>query len=71
MTLARIQSEWKSYRSCLSKVEKKAFDDMFALAKKHTMESSCAVRLDPFRPIVMSILLEHYMELKALRTLGE
>ena len=66
ITLAHEEAEWKVYRSYLNKEQKKAFDDMFGRVRNYCTPCSCAVRLVPFNPIALSILLEHYKELKEI-----
>jgi hypothetical protein len=58
------EKEWKSFRKYLSKYDKKAFDDMFSIARLYN--SACSYAAIPIRiyPIMMSIALLHYKFLK-------
>ncbi len=59
------ENEWKLFRKYLNKKgDKKAFDDMFSIAKLYN--SACSYAVNPIRiyPIMMSIVLHHYKILK-------
>jgi hypothetical protein len=58
------EKEWKSFRKYLNKNDKKAFDDMFSIARLYN--SACSYASIPIRifPIMMSIALHHYKLLK-------
>jgi hypothetical protein len=47
------EKEWKSYRKYLNKNDKKAFDDMFSIARLYN--SVCSYAVNPIRiyPIMM------------------
>jgi hypothetical protein len=54
------ENEWKLFRKYLNKKnDKKAFDDMFSIAKLYN--SACSYAVNPIRiyPIMMSIILYH------------
>ncbi len=57
------EKEWKSFRKYLNKNDKKAFDDMFSIARLYN--SACSNATIPIRiyPIMMSIALHHYKTL--------
>ena len=54
------EKEWKMFRKYLNKKDKKAFDDMFSIARLYN--SACSYSAIPIRiyPIMMSIVLHHY-----------
>jgi hypothetical protein len=54
------QNEWKAFRKCLDKSDRKAFDRMFSIA--HLYNSACSYSANPIRiqPIFMSIIFHHY-----------
>jgi hypothetical protein len=58
------EKEWKSFRKYLNKNDKKAFDDMFSIARLYN--SACSYDSIPIRiyPIMMSMALHHYKLLK-------
>jgi hypothetical protein len=60
-------AEWKDFRKALPKSDRKLFDDMFSISVLYN--SACVYCANPIRirPIIMSILLHHYKELKRLR----
>jgi hypothetical protein len=66
LALAEEESEWKDYRSHLDKRARKDFDDMFAMPRAYLSACSGAVKLVRLNPIKTSIVLHHFMELKAI-----
>ena len=54
------EKEWKLFRKYLNKKDRKAFDDMFSIARLYN--SACSYASIPIRiyPIMMSIALHHY-----------
>ena len=64
MVLAQERKEWKPFREGLDKSEKREFDEMWDIAKLYVSACSNSVQLMPFHPIVISILSNHYKELK-------
>jgi hypothetical protein len=64
IALAMEEAEWKPFRNALDKSERKKFDDMFGIPRLYITACSNSVQLVPFHPIVMSILLHHYKQLK-------
>jgi hypothetical protein len=59
------EEEWKSYKKYLNKKEeKKAFDNMFSIARLYN--SACSSAVNPIRiyPIIMSLILHRYKILK-------
>ena len=57
------EKEWKSFRKYLNKNDKKAFDEMFSIARLYN--SACSYASFPIRiyPIMMSIVFHHYKTL--------
>jgi hypothetical protein len=57
------EKEWKPFKKYLNKKDKKAFDDMFSIARLYN--SVCSYSLIPLRiyPIMMSIVFHHYKTL--------
>lgn len=65
--LDRIEFEWRDYRRGLSAEEQAAFDALFQKARAHASASSNAGRSEPMEAILLSMLLEHELELRKLR----
>ena len=57
------EKEWKMFRKYLNKKDKKAFDDMFSIARLYN--SACSYDSIPIRiyPIMMSIIFHRYKTL--------
>jgi len=55
------QNEWKAFRKCLDKSDRKAFDRMFSIA--HLYNSANPIRI---HSIFMSIIFHHYKQLTRL-----
>ena len=57
------QNEWKEFRKCLDKSDRKVFDRMFSIALLYN--SACSYSANPIRiqPIFMSIIFHHYKQL--------
>jgi hypothetical protein len=58
--------EWKPFRKCLDKSDRKVFDRMFSIG--HLYNSACSYSANPIRiqPIFMSIIFHHYKQLVRL-----
>lgn len=58
------ENEWKLFRKCLDKSDRKVFDTMFSIA--HLYNSACSYSANPIRiqPIFMSIIFHHYKQLR-------
>lgn len=67
LLLDRLEAEWRDYRRGLSPREQEAFDSLFQKARAHASASSNVCRVDPLESVLLSMLLEHEMELRALR----
>ncbi len=64
IVLATEKSEWKTFRNALDKHERKEFDEMWDIPRLYVSACSNSVQLVPLHPIIMSILFQHYKELK-------
>jgi hypothetical protein len=64
LALAEEESEWREYRKHLDKGSRKDFDNMFTIPRLYLSACSGAVKLVRLDPIKVSIILQHYMELK-------
>jgi hypothetical protein len=64
IVLASEKAEWKPFRNALYKKEKKDFDEMWDIPRLYVSACSNSVQLVPLQPIIVSILLHHYKELK-------
>lgn len=67
LLLDRLEGEWRDYRRGLAPREQESFDALFQKARAHASASSNVCRVDPLESVLVSILLEHEMELRALR----
>ena len=67
LLLDRIEAEWRDYRRGLDPREQDAFDALFRKARAHASASSNVCRVDPLESVLFSIMLEHEMEIRALR----
>ncbi len=64
IALATDQAEWKPFRKALDKSERQSIDEMWDVHKMYFSACSNSVQLVPLHPIIISILLHHYKELK-------
>lgn len=67
LVLDRLEAEWRDYRRGLSPREQDAFDALFQKARAHASASSNVGRVDPLESVLLSMLLEHEMEVRDLR----
>lgn len=65
--LDRLELEWRDYRRGLTMEEQRAFDALFQKARAHASASSNAGRTEPMEAVLLSMLLEHELEIRALR----
>jgi hypothetical protein len=67
LALADEESNWSDYRKRLTKKERQAFDEMFAIVRLYI--SACSNAAKPVRIylVVVSILLHHYKDLNDIR----
>ena len=60
------KAKWKPFRQMLDKNDKKLFDEMLCYPKLYNSAGSNAVRPVLLEPILMSIVFEHYKQLKKM-----
>ena len=60
------RNKWKIFRQGLDKKDRKMFDQMFSYSRLYNSAGSNACRPKLIHPILMSILLEHYKQLKKI-----
>ncbi len=59
--------KWRVFRKALRKDERNTFDKLLEDSKKYISAGSQAKRPDPFRTMIMSILLEQEKEIQSLK----
>ncbi len=66
MALMMEQAEWKSFRACLDRSQRKRFDMMLDIPRLYI--SSCAGAANPvlLQPILMSMIFHHSKQLGRL-----
>lgn len=66
LALMEEESEWKAFRKCLDRKDRRVFDEMFAIPKLYI--SSCMSSANPVvvEPIFLSILFHRYKQLAQL-----
>jgi hypothetical protein len=62
------RNKWKVFRQILDKKDRKMFDQMFSYSKLYNSAGSNACRPILIHPILMSIIFEHYKQLKKLES---
>ena len=62
---------WRDFRSNLSNEERKVFDDMMNSSKAHASASSCALQINVFQTLCISIILDHQNRLENIATIVE
>ena len=60
------RNKWKIFRQRLDKKDRKEFDQMFSYSRLFNSACSNACRPVLIHPILMSIVFEHYKQLKKL-----
>jgi hypothetical protein len=60
--------KWKPFRQQLDKSERKMFDEMLSYSRLYNAAGVMACRPVLLHPILMSIMFEHYKQLKKLET---
>jgi len=60
------KNKWKTFRQRLDKKDKKIFDEMFSYSRLYNSAGSNACRPILIHPILISIIFEHYKQLKRL-----
>ena len=63
------RNKWKIFRQRLDKKDRKIFDEMFSYSRLYNSGGSNACRPILIHPILMSIIFEHYKQLKKLEAL--
>ena len=58
--------KWKPFRERLDKSERKAFDEMMSISRLYNVAGVGACKPVLLHPILMSIIFEHYKQLKKL-----
>jgi hypothetical protein len=58
--------KWKPFRQALDKKDRKIFDEMFSYSRLYNSAGSSACRPVLIHPILMSIIFEHYKQLRKL-----
>ena len=66
-----VQTAFAEFRRALRREDQRAFDALFAAARKHTAAISQAGHALPFESILLAMLLEQARELEHLRMLLE
>ena len=64
----RERRKWKIFRQKLDKSERKIFDEMMSYSRLYNAGGVVACKPVLLHPILMSIILEHYKQLKKLET---
>ena len=59
-------SKWKPFRQALNKRDRKMFNEMMSYPRLYNSAGSNACRPELIHPILMSIIFEHYKQLKKL-----
>jgi hypothetical protein len=60
------KAKWKPFREMLNRKDKKLFDEMLCYPQLYNSAGSNAVRPVLLEPILMSIVFEHYKQLKKM-----
>ncbi|MDW0212115.1 MAG: hypothetical protein QOA12_09145 [Nitrososphaeraceae archaeon] len=63
------RNKWKIFRQRLDNEDRKEFDKMFSYSRLFNSAGSNACRPVLIHPILMSIIFEHYKQLKKLEDL--
>jgi hypothetical protein len=61
------QRAFANFRRALRQSDQVAFDELFALARKHTPAITMASHALPFEAILLAMLLEEHLETRRLR----
>ena len=65
----RERRNWKIIRQGLDKSERKLFDEMMSYSRLYNTAGVIACKPVLLQPILMSIIFEHYKQLKKIETL--
>ncbi|MDW0232209.1 MAG: hypothetical protein QOA17_10440 [Nitrososphaeraceae archaeon] len=63
------RNKWKTFRQRLDKEDRKEFDKMFSYSRLYNSAGSNACRPQLIHPVVMSIIFEHYKQIKKLEAI--
>ena len=58
------RAKWNLFRQELDKSERKMFDEMMTYSRMHNASGVMACKPVLLQPIIMSIIFEHYKQLK-------
>ena len=58
------RAQWNLFRQELDKSERKMFDEMMTYSRMHNAAGVMACKPVLLQPIIMSIIFEHYKQLK-------
>jgi hypothetical protein len=58
--------KWRSFRKALDKQDRKKFDEMFSYSRLYNAAGSMACRPVLIHVILMSIIFEHYKQLRKI-----
>ena len=58
------RAKWNLFRQELDKSERKMFDEMMTYPRMHNAAGVMACKPELLQPIIMSIIFEHYKQLK-------
>ncbi len=67
----RERRKWKIFREQLDKSERKIFDEMMSYSRLYNAAGVIACKPVLFQPILISIIFEHYKQLKKIREINE
>jgi hypothetical protein len=62
----RERRKWKIFRQELDKSERKIFDEMMSYSRLYNVAGIGACKPVLFHPILMSIIFEHYKQLRKI-----
>jgi hypothetical protein len=65
----RERRKWKIFRQELDKSERKKFDELMSYSRLYNTAGMGACKPVLLHPILMSIIFEHYKQLKKLETI--
>ena len=65
--LLKEKEEWKIFRDQLDKSERKTFDEMMSFSRLYNVAGVGSCKPVILHPIVMSIIFDHYKQLKKIR----
>ena len=63
----RERRKWKIFRDQLDKSERKTFDEMMSISRLYNVAGVGSCKPVLLHPIVMSIILDHYKQLKKIQ----